>query len=209
VSTPTLSSTSFNLAAGASTTVTVSLPGGLAAGQYHGFIVVSGTKGQTPLRLPYWYGVVGPAANLLGLFLPSTDPPSCTDYIDFRVLDASGMPVSVASTPTVTTSSPQAAVVSVYPVSDFVGDYFANNYVPGTYEAQITTGRPDINGNNVFTISSGSFNQAVTFAIDNSGGTLCPTAATTGTITRRPVSKLAGSKFAGSKKSLGGKAIDQ
>jgi minor extracellular serine protease Vpr len=209
VSTPTLSSASFNLAAGASTTVTVSLPGGLAAGQYHGFIVVSGTKGQTPMRLPYWYGVVGAAANLLGLFLPSTDPPACTDYIDFRVLDASGMPVSVAGTPTVTTSSPQAAVVNVYPVSDFVGDYFANNYVPGTYEAQITTGRPDINGNNVFTISSGSFNQSVTFAIDNSGGTLCPTAATTGTITRRPVSKLAASKFAGSRKSLARKAIDQ
>jgi minor extracellular serine protease Vpr len=210
VSTPTVGSASFTLAAGASTNLTVSLPSGLASGQYHGFIVVNGTKGQTPLRVPYWYGVVGPPANILGLYAPGVDPPACTDYIDFRILDASGMPVPTSTNPTVTTASPQAAVVKVYPVSDFVGDYFANNYVPGTFEAQITSGRPDVNGNNVFTISSGSFNQTVTFSIDNSGATLCSNAAaTTGTNSRRPVSKLTASKFAGTKKLQNKKAIDQ
>ena len=200
VATPTVSSSSFNLAPGASTSVTVTLPGasGLAAGQYHGFIVVSGTKGQTPLRLPYWYGVTGAAANTLGLYAPTTDPPSCTDYIDFRLLDASGMPVTSSGTPTVTTTSPLASVVSVYPVSDYLGDYFASDYTPGTFEAQIATGRPDINGNNVFTITSGSFSFPVTFAIDTSGATTCPfgsTAATTGTNARHAVSKLAGKKL--------------
>jgi len=203
VATPTVGSTTFSLAAGASKAVAVSLPSSLAAGQYHGFIVVSGTKGQTPLRLPYWYGVAGPAANTLGLYSPSTDPPSCTDYIDFRLLDASGMPVTSSGTPTVTTTSPLASVVSVYPVSDYVGDYFASDYIPGTFEAQIATGRPDINGNNVFTITSGSFSYNVAFQIDTSGATVCPfasTAATTGTNSRRPVSKLAGKKLVEKKK---------
>ena len=203
VATPSVSSTSFSLAAGASKTVSVSLPSGLASGQYHGFIVVSGTQGQTPLRLPYWYGVAGPAANTLGLYSPSVDPPSCTDYIDFRLLDASGMPVT-SGTPTVTTTSPLASVVNVYPVSDYYGDYFPSDYIPGTFEAQISTGRPDINGNNVFTISSGSFNYDVSFQIDNSGATLCPfasTSATTGTNARRPVSKLAVKKLVAGKTS--------
>lgn len=206
VATPTVSSTSFQLAAGASKTVTVSLPGAssLAAGQYHGFIVISGTQGQTPLRLPYWYGVAGSAANALGLYSPSVDPPSCTDYVDFRLLDASGMPVTSSATPTVTTASPLASVVSVYPVSDYYGDYFPSDYIPGTFEAQISTGRPDINGNNVFTISSGSFSYPVTFSIDTSGATQCTfssTSATTGTNARRPVSKLAGKKLVAGKTS--------
>jgi minor extracellular serine protease Vpr len=209
VATPSVDSTSFSLAAGASKTVTVALPASLGSGQYHGFIVVSGTKGQTPLRLPYWYGVAGAAANTLGLYGPSVDPPSCTDYIDFRLLDASGMPVTSSATPTVTTASPLASVVSVYPVSDYYGDYFANDYVPGTFEAQIATGRPDINGNNVFTISSGNFSYDVTFQIDNSGATLCPfssTSATTGTNARRPVSKLASKKLVARKTSVKKKA---
>ena len=209
VATPSLDSTSFSLAAGASKTVTVSLPANLGSGQYHGFIVVSGTKGQTALRLPYWYGVAGAAANTLGLYGPSTDPPSCTDYIDFRILDASGMPVTSSATPTVTTSSPLASVVSVLPVSDYFGDYFPSDYVPGTFEAQISTGRPDINGNNVFTISSGTFSYNVAFQIDTSGATLCPfgsTSAATGTNARRPVSKLASKKLAARKASVKKKA---
>ena len=204
IASPTISSTSFTLAAGASKTVTVSLSSGLAAGQYHGFVVMSGTMGQTPLRLPYWYGVAGPAANTFGLYSPSVDPPSCTDYIDFRLLDASGMPVISSATPTVTTTSSQASVVSVYPVSDYVGDYFATNYIPGTFEAQIPTGRPDINGNNVFTITSGSFNYGVAVSIDTSGATQCPTsstAATTGTNARHAVSKLSGKKLVAGKTS--------
>ena len=133
-----------------------------------------------------------------------TDPPSCTDYIDFRLLDASGMPVT-SGTPAVTTASPLASVVSVYPVSDYVGDYFASDYIPGTFEAQIATGRPDSNGNNVFTITSGSFSYNVAFQIDTSGATVCPfasTAATTGTNSRRPVSKVAGKKLAAAKASV-------
>ncbi len=190
IATPSVDSPSFTLAAGASKTVTVSLSGGLASGQYHGFIVVSGSKGQTPLRLPYWYGVVGPVTNTLSLYLPSVDPPSCTDYIDFRLLDASGMPVGSSGTPTVTTVSPLAAVVSVLPISDYTGGDVPGNYIAGTYEAQITTGRPDLSGNNVFTISSGSFSTTVAVSIDTSGGTSCTFAAATAANARRPVTSL-------------------
>lgn len=191
--TPTADSPGFSLAPGASKTVTISLPGasGLASGQYHGFIVISGSQGQTPLRMPYWFGVVGPVSNALSLSQPSADPPLCTDYIDFRLLDASGMPVGSAGTPSVSTSSPLANVVSVYPISDFLGDYVTSDYIPGTYEAQITTGRQDSNGNNVFTISSGSFTGTVTVSIDTSGATSCGGAANVpaGTNFRHPVSK--------------------
>ncbi len=171
VATPSVDSSGFSLAAGASQTITVSLPANLASGQYHGFIVVSGSHGQTPLRLPYWYGVTGSVTSALALYVPSVDAPSCTDYLDFRLLDASGMPVASAGTPSVTTTSPLASVVSVYPVSDYYG--VASDYIGGTFEAQITTGRPDLNGNNVFTISSGSYSGTVTVSIDTSGATSC------------------------------------
>ena len=210
---PAVSSASLNLAPGASTKITVSIPGSPGAGQYHGFIVVSGTQGQTPLRVPYWYGVAGAAAATFGLYSAtpnSPDPPSCTDYIDFRLLDASGMPAVSAGTPTVTTTSPLAAVVSVYPVSDYLGNYFATDYIPGTFEAQITTGRPDINGNNVFTIASGSFSFNVDIPIDTSGASACPFGSAVvlatsetkalGTNEHRLVSKLAGKKLGEKKK---------
>ena len=213
VAMPAVSSARLSLAPGASTTITVSIPGSPAAGQYHGFVVVSGTRGQTPLRVPYWYGVAGAAAATFGLYSAtpnSPDPPSCTDYIDFRLLDASGMPAVSAGTPTVTTTSPLAAVVSVYPVSDYLGDYFATNYIPGTFEAQITTGRPDINGNNVFTIASGSFSFNVDIPIDTSGASACPFGSAVvpatsetkalGTNKHRLVSKLAGKKLGEKKK---------
>jgi hypothetical protein len=198
IATPAVDSTSFTLAAGASQNLNLSLAGAatLASAQYHGFVVVTGTQGQTPLRIPYWYGVVGPATSALGLYIPFSDPPSCTDYIDFRLLDASGMPASADGPPTVTTTSTRAAVVSVYPISDFFGDYNTQDYIPGTYEAQITTGRPDGNGNNVFTITSGSFTTDVLVGIDTSAGS-CSTGATVaarGTISHNPVSKGLGKK---------------
>jgi hypothetical protein len=120
------------------------------------------------------------------------------------------MPAVSAGTPTVTTTASLAAVVSVYPVSDYVGDYFATDYIPGTFEAQITTGRPDINGNNVFTITSGSFSFNLNIPIDTSGASSCPFGSAVapapsgtkamGTNRHRLVSKLAGKKLGQNKK---------
>ena len=162
--TPSPDSTSFSLDARASRTVTLTMPSSLGAGQYHGFMIVTGTQGQTPLRVPYWYGVAGSdPANLYILFNPGFDPSSCADVLDFRLLDSVGLPVNLGSAPTVTTSATNAQVTGVTPIPD----------IPGTYEAAIVTGRPDDNGNNVFTISAGSGTFSIAIGIDNSGFTEC------------------------------------
>jgi len=179
---PAVDQASFPLAPGASQTINVSIPGAaqLASGQYHGFLLINGTQGQTPLRIPYWYGVPGSsAANLLVLYNPGVDPSGCSDAIDFRILDASGLPFEPAATPSVTTANARAQVTSVTPVGD----------ISGTFEAQIVTGRPDQNGGNEFTISAGNTTFPPVFiAIDTSGFTSCGGAVLTGTTSARAVS---------------------
>jgi hypothetical protein len=145
--------------------LTLTLPSGLASGQYHGFMVVTGTRGQTPLRVPYWYGIAGTTAkNLNVLFAPTADPSSCDDFIDFRLLDSVGLPVTPSADPTMTTTSTRASVVSVKQLGN----------IAGTYEAEIITGRPDAStGNNVFSLSVDGTTWQVTIQIDNSGNTSC------------------------------------
>ncbi len=184
IAVPAVDQSSFPLAPGASQTINVSIPGAaqLASGQYHGFLWIEGTQGQTPLRIPYWYGVAGSsAANLLVLYNPGVDPSGCSDAIDFRILDAVGLPFEPAAAPTVTTANARAQVVSVAPIGD----------ISGTFEAQIVTGRPDQNGGNEFTISAGNtIFPPVFIAIDTSGFTSCGGAALTGTTSARAVSLL-------------------
>jgi hypothetical protein len=146
---PNIDVPTFTLAPGSTQTITVSIPGAgqLASGQYHGYVSISGTQGQTPLRVAYWYGVPGTSVqNIAVLFAPQADPAGTTDFIDFRSQDLIGLPLDPSGNPAVTTSSPRAQVVSVRPIGD----------IPGTFEAKIVTGRADANGVNVFTITVGS-----------------------------------------------------
>jgi minor extracellular serine protease Vpr len=155
---PNIDVPTFGLAPGNTQTITVSIPGSgqLASGQYHGYLSVSGTQGQTPLRVAYWYGVPGTTIqNIAVLFAPQSDPTGTTDFIDFRSQDLIGLPLEPSGNPAVTTSSPRAQVVSVKPIGD----------VPGTFEAQIVTGRADANGQNVFTITTGSATASVQIQI--------------------------------------------
>jgi len=148
VAAPNIDVPTFNLAPGSTQTITVSIPGAgqLASGQYHGYLSINGTQGQTPLRVAYWYGVPGTSVqNIAVLFAPQTDAAGTTDFIDFRSQDLIGLPLDPSGNPAVTTSSPRAQVVSVKPIGD----------IPGTFEAQIVTGRADANGLNVFTITVG------------------------------------------------------
>ncbi len=180
--TPSADSNSFSMDANASHTVTVTLPGGLAAGQYHGFMLVTGTQGQTPLRIPYWYGVAAKTvSNLVLLSAPSSDPSACSDVIDFRLLDASGIPVTPAADPSVTASATNAKVTKVIAISDpldfgnpAADGYNPATYIAGTYRARIQTGRPDSNGNNVFAISADGSTWDIFVPIDNSGNSVCP-----------------------------------
>ena len=145
---PAIDVPTFTLAPGRTQTITVSIPGmsQLASGQYHGYLSVNGTHSPTPLRIAYWYGVPGTTIqNITVLFAPQADSAGTTDFIDFRCLDLIGLPLEPAGNPSVTTSSPRARVVSVNPIGN----------IPGTFEAQIVTGRADANGLNVFTISAG------------------------------------------------------
>ena len=164
VATPSPDSNKFTLAAGASKTVTLTLPTGLSSGQYHGFVLISGTQGQTTLRIPYWYGIVGKTAqNINVITAPSADPSACSDVVDFRLLDAVGLPVKPAAAPSVTTSDTKASVATVTPLGN----------IPGTYEADIVTGQPDSNGVNTFTISADNSSWQLFVQIDNSGFTSC------------------------------------
>ena len=98
------------------------------------------------MRVAYWYGVPGTSVqNIAVLFAPQADAAGTTDFIDFRSQDLIGLPLDPSGNPAVTTSSPRAQVVSVKPIGD----------IPGTFEAQIVTGRADANGLNVFTITVG------------------------------------------------------
>jgi subtilisin family serine protease len=155
---PTIDVPTFTLAPGSTQNITVSIPGSgqLASGQYHGYLSITGTHGQTPLREAYWYGVPGTTIqNIAVLFAPQSDSAGTTDFIDFRCQDLIGLPLDPSGNPTVTTTSPRARVVSVNPLGD----------IPGTFEAQIVTGRADANGQNVFTISAGGASTNVQFFI--------------------------------------------
>lgn len=185
VAVPTLDNSSFSVAPGASQVVNVTIAGAaqLAAGQYHGFLLVAGTQGETTLRIPYWFGVLGSTAqNLLVLYNPQVDPSGCTDAITFRTLDAVGLPFEPTSNPVVTTSNARAQVTGVLPVGD----------INGTFEAQIVTGRPDVNEENEFTITVGNTTfPPVVVEIDNSGDAPCQSSASVlGTSSVRPVSLL-------------------
>ena len=167
VAVPVADQTSFVLAPGASQVINLSIPGSssLPSGQYHGFVLIAGTQGETTLRIPYWYGILGTTAqNLLVLYDPGYDPSGCSDVVDFRILDPIGLPFEPAADPTVSTSDSLAQVTGVSPLGD----------IAGTFEADITTGRADVNGYNIFTVAVGStVVGSVYITIDNSGFTAC------------------------------------
>ena len=176
---PTVDHGSFTLPPGASQTVTLTLPGSssLPSGQYHGFVLINGTHGQTALRIPYWYGVLGSSPqSFVDLYDPGVDPSGCTDVIAFRLLDAVGLPFEPSGNPSITTADPRAQVGGVTPLGD----------IAGTFEVQITTGRADSNGYNIFTIAVGSTTVgSVYIQIDNSGETSCSGSSSSAAVSAR------------------------
>jgi minor extracellular serine protease Vpr len=141
----------FTLAPGASQTVNVSLTGtGLAAGEYDGFLAVTGTQTSVTTRVPYWFGVPGTAVQYVSLLSCDSFGPSGSGYnvgdsasILIRSTDLIGMPFD-AGTPTVTNSGVRG-LTSVAPIGN----------IPGTYQITVRVGRADSNGLNVITITAG------------------------------------------------------
>lgn len=156
--TPALDSSTLTLAPGASQAVSVQLKGtGLATGEYHGYLTVTGTKNSVVSRIPYWFGVTGTTTRFISL-LSDTDQTGQyqgdTVRIMFRCTDAIGAPFACAK-PVVDTTASRAVVLSVTAIGD----------IPGTYEAQVRVGRADSHGENVFTISADNTKRDVTFFV--------------------------------------------
>lgn len=153
VATPSVDNTTFTLGAGASQTVTLSLPGNLSPGTYHGFLQIQDGSVSVKSRVPYWLGVLDSSnlvVNILngntGVFEPlGPDSPGDSDTILFRLTDVNGIPVQPGADPVISTTNTGAAVVKISPAGS----------TPGTYAADITIGAPDDNNENVFTIQVG------------------------------------------------------
>jgi hypothetical protein len=144
---PSVDVPTFTLAPGASQKVLVSLSGSnLAPGQYHGFLAVTGAQTSVATRLAYWLGVPGNAIQQISvLYAPEISSTGTVESMYLRFTDMIGVPLD-GPLPAVTTQNPRARVINVYPAGD----------VPGTYGADIVIGRPDAQGFNTFTVTSGS-----------------------------------------------------
>ena len=95
---PQLSAGNLQLQPGASAVVQLTFTGSLLQpGQYEGAVHMQGSRSPVDTHVPYWYGVIGPAARLvdfpdLGL-LTGRRGTLVRDAFLFRVVDASGIPI--------------------------------------------------------------------------------------------------------------------
>jgi hypothetical protein len=92
---PTLDQTSLQLAPGASATVNVTIPGGVAgAGEYEGAIHIQGNNTATDTHVVYWVGVAGGAPHILsdmGSYTSAAGGHFAQAALVFRVTDTSGI----------------------------------------------------------------------------------------------------------------------
>jgi subtilisin family serine protease len=151
---PTFGNDTIQLGAGASQQVQVAMnASGLAAGEYQGYLQVTGTGGSTA-TIPYWFGVSGTTPSAVAIvysdafdFSRSTAPGA----IVFRVLDAAGLPLSTTDTPKVAISAGGGTVRQVYKGGD----------IPGTWAIDLRTGTTDMQVD----ITIGSVTQSVVIPI--------------------------------------------
>ena len=129
-----------------------------AAGEYQGFVEITGTKATVSTRVPYWLGVRGTTAKYVAVLQPVDNTyRSFGDQVPFlfRVLDGTELPFDPGDVPTITSTAPRAGVVSIA----------AAGTIPGTYSATLRVGRADTDGLNVFTIHVGDTTRDVVFVI--------------------------------------------
>ncbi len=150
---PTVSSANVDLAAGASTTLTVQFSAaGLAAGTYEGYVTVQGSQSGVVTRVPYWYGVQSNTPGHITVLYNIGTATAGTvqgQVILFRVTDPSGIPLTV--TPTVTAVSGGGSVVRVQSIAS-----------QSPYTDAISVKMGSTAGANVFRIQVGSLTKDVT-----------------------------------------------
>jgi len=130
---PAISSSTLQLDANASQQIALSVSAsGLGAGEYQGYVQVSGAASQNTATIPYWFAVPGSTpAGISVLYADSSDAAGSrvTGAVVFRVVDAAGLPFG-SGTPKVAISAGGGSVRSVYQAGD----------VPGTYAVDLRAG---------------------------------------------------------------------
>jgi hypothetical protein len=153
---PTLSPQSLQLARGASATLTVQFTAsGLTAGEYQGFIRVTGTRPEADLRIPYWYAVASTTSHYITLMsAPTSGAPEAalSQPILFRVTDASGVAV-LSPAPEVEVQDGGGSVAWVSS---------QDSVYPGVFAANVRLGPNEGTNANVFRIRAGDVVQTVT-----------------------------------------------
>ncbi len=150
---PQFPTTAMRIEAGASASIPVVFSaGGLAPGQYEGFIQIQGSAAAVPTRVPYWLAVPSTTPALITVLSTATDASAgstLADAVIFRVTDAAGVPVSV--TPQVTAVSGGGRVNGI----SGLGSSYPNDYVLNVHLGNAP-------GPNIFQIQAGSVSMQVT-----------------------------------------------
>jgi hypothetical protein len=157
---PSVDTTSFSLAPGASETINVTMTGsGLTPGSYDGYLSVTGSQSPVSTRVAYWFGVPGNTVQNMSILNQNeldgvAGTPGESDlFIYVRYTDAAGLPVA-GDPPTVVAQAPRSRVTKIAPAGD----------IPGTYEIDIQLGRTSYTYDE-FDISAGSVNVPVFIAV--------------------------------------------
>jgi hypothetical protein len=150
---PGLSRETASLEAGASQQITITLEAnGLPAGEYSGYVEVSGAANATVTRIPYWFASPGPTpAGVSVLYQDWWDyaRTSATAAVVFRIVDAAGLPYTGAVTPTVTGTN------------GTVRRTYRAGTIPGTYAIDVRTGTTDL----ILNIAIGGVTESVVIPV--------------------------------------------
>jgi len=132
--TPMVSSDSFTIDSNDSRPVFVSLTAsGLAAGEYQGYVKVTGNASQSVATIPYWFAVPGNTPKAVAALYTRgsiTAGSNATGAVVFRVVDVAGLPLSSTAFPTASVSIGGGTVRGVY----------RTGTVPGTYAIDLRAG---------------------------------------------------------------------
>ena len=151
---PVVATSSFSLDPGNSQQIPVTLDtSGLTAGEYFGYILVSGTITSNVTRIPYWFAVPGatPAAIAV-LYQDYSDAvrTSSSQAVVLRVVDAAGLPYTGDLRPQIAVSG-SGTVRTLYNPGD----------IPGTWAVDIRTGTTNMQ----LTFTIGTLTQSVTIPV--------------------------------------------
>jgi len=128
---------------------------GLEAGEYQGYLQVTGTATSNVTTIPYWFAVPGSTpAGITVLYQDYSDPMRTVAYaaVVFRVVDIAGLPYTGPLTPQIAMTAGGGSVRRAYLAGD----------IPGTYAVDIRAGTTTMQLN----ISIAGMTQAVIIGVD-------------------------------------------